>query len=146
MSAEVGSHVASGCVPVEACTTSVEVLPATRGDHPYLLIVCVCACVRACVCVCLSMCMCVCVCVCIYVCVYVRVCVCLCVHKVCTYVICTCVGYMYACVHMLLPQFKMGAMHIRSSPTLNPRMLHVSPNNNCHYVIDYSLHWSSCSM
>ena len=61
MSAEVGSHVASGCVPVEACTTSVEVLPATRGDHPYLLIVCVCVCV--CVCACVRVCVRVCVCV-----------------------------------------------------------------------------------
>ena len=68
MSTEAGSHVAPGSLPVEACTTSVEVLLVTRGKvscycllFVYLYISCVC------LSVCLS--------VCVYVHVYAYVCI-----------------------------------------------------------------------
>ena len=65
MSTEAGSHVAPGSLPVEACTTSVEVLLVTRGNlscycllfvYIYVRILCVSVGLSVCLFVCLSMC------------------------------------------------------------------------------------------
>ena len=61
MSTEAGSHVAPGSLPVEACTTSVEVLFVTRGNlscycllfvYIYVHILCVSVCRSICLSVC----------------------------------------------------------------------------------------------
>ena len=70
MSTEAGSHVAPGSLPVEACTTSVEVLLVTRGNLScycfcylfiYTYLVCISVglpvCLFVCPCVCMYMCM-----------------------------------------------------------------------------------------